>query len=81
MHVDTSIPGRIVIQPETGVEQAVLHAMQDRLKGLVVPDTAALLAYFTADIIEYPGLDAELHDAADYWKEPGYRALVITWRK
>lgn len=81
MLVDDSYSKRVVMQPETEYEQAVLSAMQDVLKGLPAGETGGILSYFTADVDRYPRLDEDLQEDADYWKDVGYRALVILWRR
>ena len=50
MLVDDSYSKRVVMQPETEYEQAVLSAMQDVLKGLPAGETGGILSYFTADV-------------------------------
>jgi len=84
MNVDASIPGWVVLQPESGLAQSIPHVLQDRLKGRSTGPRdrgRTILAYFTAGIPVYPALDEQLQEAADHWKDIGYRALVVTWRE
>lgn len=89
---ETSIPGRIAMQPETRVEQSLLSEMFVRLQALSdAPDhptkIGTELVFYTLDLAGYSDLDLELADEAgididDHGKidpEPGSRALVVIY--
>lgn len=78
MLVDTHFPGRIALQPETDWEHSVLGEVQDAVS--TSPrggDGGDLLTYWTADVPDYPALDAALQEDADGWWDTGYRALLV----
>ena len=75
---DDTYPGRIALQPETDEGHERLDELLD-----IVSDAHAhnpdLVAFYTAEIPDYPGLSADVQAEADSWMDTGYRALVISW--